>query len=188
MCYHFLTFDFVSGSNGGGILSLGKLYGSLDVTDIRLNEIFLLNITFVVCSLLEPLLWDYRKDFWWMPLTSLLQLGLRCAYLSGRPAEYFTYAVELCSRVTIKSLEEKTHVFDNLVGILQKRMPPSPPDSCDYSSATQLWADQFASLAKGACITTIVTNTISSFVEVKATFTQKQFAAEDVVELEVHVM
>ncbi|KAK4015014.1 Trafficking protein particle complex subunit 11 [Daphnia magna] len=139
-------------------------------------------------TLLEPLLWDYRKDFWWMPLTSLLQLGLRCAYLSGRPAEYFTYAVELCSRVTIKSLEEKTHVFDNLVGILQKRMPPSPPDSCDYSSATQLWADQFASLAKGACITTIVTNTISSFVEVKATFTQKQFAAEDVVELEVHVI
>jgi hypothetical protein len=137
--------------------------------------------------LLEPLLWDYRKDFWWMPLTSLLQLGLRCAFLSGRPAEYFTYAVELCSRVTMKSQDEKGQLFDNLIGILQKRIPPPPPDSTAVSLATQLWADQFASLASGACVTTIVTNTISSFVEVKATFTQKQFAAEDVVELEVHV-
>lgn len=134
------------------------------------------------------MLWDYRKDFWWMPLTSLLQLGLRCAYLSGRPAEYFTYAIELCSRVTIKSQEEKEQIFDNLIGILQKQTPPAPADCSDFPAATQLWADQFASLAKGACVTTIVTNTISSLIEVKATFTQKQFAAEDLVQLEVHVV
>ncbi len=137
------------------------------------------------------MLWDYRKDFWWLPLTSLLQLGLRCAYLSGRPAEYFTYAVELCSPDTIRSAEEKAQLFDNLTGILQKKIPPPPQhanEDLDFGRpATHLWADQFASLADGACITTIVTNTISSFVEVKATFTQKQFAAEDVVELEVHV-
>ena len=138
-------------------------------------------------------MWDYRKDFWWLPLTSLLQLGLRCAYLSGLPAEYFTYAVELCSPDTIKDADEKAQLFDNLVGILNKKIPPPPLDSGEdldsarFGPASRLWADQFASLADGACITTIVTNTISSFVEVKATFTQKQFPAEDVVEIEVHV-
>jgi len=68
---------------------------------------------------LEPLLWDYRKDFWWIPLTSLLRLGLRCAYLSGRVAEYFTYAVELCSSNTVNDLEDKKRLFSNLLSILE---------------------------------------------------------------------
>lgn len=122
-------------------------------------------------------------------MTSLLQLGLRCAYLSGRPAEYFTYAIELCSPDTVKESEEKGEIFQNLIGVLEKKIPPPPADVNQETlpSALQLWKDHLASLADGSCLTTIITNTISSFVTVKATFTQKQFAAEELVEVEVHV-
>lgn len=146
---------------------------------------------FVYLRLLEPLLWDYRKDFWWLPLTSLLELGLRCAYLGSRPAEYLTFAFELCSRSTVNGPDEKREMLDDLVAILERRVPRAPalieaePETVAKASA--YWAHQLANLPPKTCITTVVTNTIASFVQVKATFLDKQYAAHRPIEIEVHV-
>ena len=72
--------------------------------------------------LLEPLVWDYRKDVWCLPLTSLLQMGLRCAYLSARPAEYAGHVVELCSPIAVVAAADRTRPFAHLVAILEVRV------------------------------------------------------------------
>ena len=86
-------------ANGGRVQQIRQLHRCTHVRNRPIQSLsaccLLLNCS-CFFRLLEPLLWDYRKDLWWVPLTSLLQLGLRCAFLSARTAEYFTYAVELC--------------------------------------------------------------------------------------------
>lgn len=89
----------------------------------------------------------------------------------------------------VKDHNEKMQIFDNLIGILEKKIPPPPADAGEdpENIAIKHWTNHFDSLASDACVTTIVINTISSFVGVKATFTKKQFAAEEMIELEVYV-
>jgi len=166
----------------------------------RMKQYLLVQMTEEYCAssnyrealtLLEPLLWDYRKDFWWKPLTSLLRLGLRCAYLSARVAEYFAFAVELCSPKTVNDVEEKQRLFSNLIGILQKKVPgpESDIDAALVAQTNQQWESELEAVEKdnSRVVTTIITNTISSFVEVKATFDTKEFSAEKAIVVNVHV-
>ena len=134
-------------------------------------------------------MWDYRKDFWWIPLTSLLQLGLRCAFLSASVAEYFAYAVELCSAETVNDPAQKKRLLDNLLGILRRRVPSAEGDvdATESETAAVLWRRQLGALPPAGCVTTVVTNTLSSFFRIRASFTRKQFAAEEQVGLEVRV-
>ena len=52
----------------------------------------------------------------------------------------------------------------------------------------QIWQVELERIsANKTCITTIITNTVSSFVEVKATFTKRHFYAEQPIEVSVHI-
>ena len=123
-------------------------------------------------------------------MTSLLQLGLRCSFLGSRPAEYFTFAFELCSRNAAINKGAKVEMLADLLGILERKVPRAFKIEAEpevVEKATIYWTHQLANLPPKTCITTIVTNTISSFVEVRATFVDKQFGAHDPIEIEVHV-
>ena len=143
---------------------------------------------------MEPLLWDYRKDFWWKPLTSLLQLGLRCSYLAGRPDEYLIYALELCSadiRPHPHDLSQ-SELFRHLTDLLQsKKIPPLPPggDSTDASAsaAIRMWTERLNALPEGSCLSSVVVNTISSLVAIKASFTQREFDAQEPIRIQVDI-
>ena len=49
----------------------------------------------------------------------MLDCWSRCAYLSARVAEYFTYAVELCSPNATYKAFDKQRLFANLTRLLQ---------------------------------------------------------------------
>lgn len=81
-------------------------------------------------------------------------------------------------------------MLDDLLAILERKVPSVPKTEADpeaLEKATAYWSHQLANLPPKTCVTTIVTNTISSFIEVKATFGDKQYGAHDPVEIEVHV-
>jgi hypothetical protein len=73
---------------------------------------------------------------------------------------------------------------------LQKHVPPAEPDMI-VESAEEIkknWQVELERIsANKTCITTIITNTVSSFVEVKATFAKRHFYAEQPLEVSVHI-
>ena len=73
---------------------------------------------------------------------------------------------------------------------LQKHVPPAEPDM-NVESAEEIekiWQVELERIsANKTCITTIITNTVSSFVEVKATFAKRHFYAEQPIEVSVHI-
>ena len=69
-----------------------------------------------------------------------------------------------------------------------------PGAECDIEAGLvnqtiSLWENELERIEKENCcmITTIITNTISSFVDVKATFSHRQFSAEKPIVVNVHV-
>lgn len=73
-----------------------------------------------------------------------------------------------------------------------KKKVPSPESGIDaalVSKTHQLWIDELETVEKenSRIITTIITNTISSFVEVKATFSTNEFSAEKPIVVNVHI-
>jgi len=73
-----------------------------------------------------------------------------------------------------------------------KKKVPSPECEIDAALVTktnQLWKDELETIEKDndRLITTIITNTISSFVEVKATFSAKEFSAEKPIAVDVRI-
>ena len=73
-----------------------------------------------------------------------------------------------------------------------KKKVPSPESGIDaalVSKTHQLWIDELETVEKenSRIITTIITNTISSFVEVKATFSAKEFSAEKPIAVDVRI-
>ena len=176
-------------ANGGRVQQIRQLHRGTHVRNRPIQSLsaccLLLNCS-CFFRLLEPLLWDYRKDLWWVPLTSLLQLGLRCAFLSARTAEYFTYAVELCSPNATYKQFDKQRLFANLQLVLKGKIP-SAPDGVDAldQGAINSWKNQ---LENGPnCVATVVTNTVSSFAQVKASFKRKQFPSQLPVQMNVSV-
>lgn len=67
-----------------------------------------------------------------------------------------------------------------------------PLDAVAVESAAKKWTEQLEAMAAGgragkAIVTTVVTNQMASFFNIRATFTRKHFAAEEPLQLEVHV-
>lgn len=40
-------------------------------------------------------MWDYRGERWWPLLTSILEVSLKCAYLTAKVNEYVSNCIEL---------------------------------------------------------------------------------------------
>ena len=45
--------------------------------------------------LLNKVMWDYRAERWWLLLTSILDISLKCAYLTAKVQDYVSNCMEL---------------------------------------------------------------------------------------------
>lgn len=53
--------------------------------------------------------WDYRGERWWPLLTSILDISLKCAYLTAKVQEYVSACLELAGPCIL----QQTHVEVN---------------------------------------------------------------------------
>ena len=138
-----------------------------------------------VLTLLMHMLWEYHGERWPVLITNILKNALRAAYLSTSIQDYITLAFEALGPSTIFPDDYKTAVYDNIINILHKKPPKPEPDLPDDVKhlALEKWAMELGQSEPIAF--TIDDNNMTSFVEVKARFSQSKYAINSTVGVEV---
>lgn len=75
-------------------------------------------------------MWDYRNEKWWSLLQSASVLGLQCAFNTAAITEYFGLALEFMGKKLSTTDEEKERVHNNLLKLLNVRIPHEPIFFC----------------------------------------------------------
>lgn len=156
------------------------------------------------------MLWEYRSERWPILLTDILKNALKAAYLSASIQDYLNLALEALGPATTFSTERKTFVFENIINILQvcridflfcknffytmkikifyQKQPPNPePDLPEdlKSSAVNKWSSQVN--RNEPFIFTIDDDNATSFIEVKARFTQSKYNINSTISIEIFI-
>ncbi|XP_062584990.1 trafficking protein particle complex subunit 11-like [Saccostrea cucullata] len=135
--------------------------------------------------LLNKVTWDYRGERWWSLLTSILDISLKCAYLTAKVQDYVSVCLELVGPYVKLGNEEKTRIQMNLTRVMNNDHPEPEPglDSECVEDARRLWQNS----TESPCVFTMDVQTIVPFVECKAMFTSETFAADNEVELQIYI-
>lgn len=135
--------------------------------------------------LLNKVMWDYRGERWWYLLASILDISLKCAYLTAKLQEYVTICVELIGNYSMLSVEEKTRIQMNLIRVISNDSPEPELglDPVCVDNARRLWAG----CASEPCVFSIDMQNIVPFVECKASFCTETVAADTEVQLDVYI-
>lgn len=135
--------------------------------------------------LLNKVTWDYRGERWWPLLTSILDISLKCAYLTAKVQEYVSACLELAGPYVKLNNEEKTRIQMNLTRIMSNDQPEPEPGlepSC-VENARLLWQTSLES----PCVFTMDVQNFVPFVEYKAMFSSETCGADQEVELQVYI-
>ncbi|XP_001606110.2 trafficking protein particle complex subunit 11 [Nasonia vitripennis] len=140
-----------------------------------------------VLTLLMHMLWEYRSERWPVLLTDILKSALKAAYLSASIQDYLTLALEALGPSTMFSTERKTNIFENIMNILQSKPPNPEPDLADdlKGSAVDKWTTMVN--RNEPFIFTIDDDNMTSFIDVKARFTQPKYTINSTVTIEVFI-
>lgn len=99
-----------------------KDYGKA-LTYAFIRDQFYKNVFFFIFSspfrLYSHMLWDFRAEKWWLILSSILEKGITCAFLTASVQEYLSLAIELLGSNTLISLDDKRRVYENFMRILK---------------------------------------------------------------------
>ncbi|CAG2258149.1 TRAPPC11 [Mytilus edulis] len=133
--------------------------------------------------LLNKVMWDYRAERWWLLLTSILDISLKCAYLTAKVQDYVSNCMELIGTYSKCSVEEKTRIQMNLIKVMSNDQPEPEPglDPQGSEAARRLWQTSMDT----PCSFTIEMQNIVPFVECKARFTVDTVSADKEIELDV---
>ncbi|XP_057320612.1 trafficking protein particle complex subunit 11 [Microplitis mediator] len=128
-----------------------------------------------VLTLLMHMLWEYRTERWPVLLTDILKNALRAAYLSTSIQDYITLAIEALGPFTTFTKEQRADIYNNIVKIISRKIP-----DCEFdlpSDAKKLAVDKWTSELNRPdnFMFTIDDNNISSFINVKASFSSPQY-------------
>ncbi|CAL1526811.1 unnamed protein product [Lymnaea stagnalis] len=133
--------------------------------------------------LLNKVMWDYRGERWWKLLTSILEISLKCAYLTAKAQEYVANCMELIGRYSQCSHDEKVRIQMNLIRVMSHE-PPDPEPGLDQScieKASSIWTE----FRSKPTIFTIEMQGLIPFIETKACFTSDAVSADQKVNIEV---
>ncbi|CAD6215592.1 GSCOCG00000404001-RA-CDS [Cotesia congregata] len=140
-----------------------------------------------VLTLLMHMLWEYRTERWPVLLTDLLKNALRAAYLSTSIQDYITLAIEALGPSTIFTEENRAVIYNNIIKIISR----SPPE-CEYDIpkdvkklAIDKWNLELNRLDNN--IYTIDDNNLSSFINVKASFSASSYVVGNPIIVDVFV-
>ncbi|XP_014211822.1 trafficking protein particle complex subunit 11 isoform X2 [Copidosoma floridanum] len=140
-----------------------------------------------VLTLLMHMLWEYRSERWPVLLTDILKSALNAAYLSASVQDYLTLCLEALGPTTTFSMERKTEIFQNIMNILKSKPPipePNIPEDLKIS-AFEKWSAQVK--RSEPFNFTIDDDNMTTFIDVKARFTQPKYTVNSVVIIEVFV-
>ncbi|XP_041357008.1 trafficking protein particle complex subunit 11-like [Gigantopelta aegis] len=133
--------------------------------------------------LLNKVMWDYRIERWWPLLTSILNLSLKCAYLTGKVQDYVTNSLELIGQYCQSSTDEKTRRQTNMIKVLSNDIPEPEPGLLPASVDTA--PNEWLKSQKEPIIFTVEMQSLVPFVECKARFVDDTVSADSKITLEV---
>ncbi|ESO05264.1 hypothetical protein HELRODRAFT_99127 [Helobdella robusta] len=135
--------------------------------------------------LLSRVTWEYRNERWWIILTSILQMALKCAYLSCSPREYVTICLELVGVYGMVSKDEKLRLQRNIQQIINGETPSAEENVKEsfLHSAVSAWDAYAQSTDKKDY--SIEMSCVHSFVEVRIQFAKEIFSVDTYIELQV---
>ncbi|XP_069136567.1 trafficking protein particle complex subunit 11-like [Argopecten irradians] len=138
--------------------------------------------------LLNKVMWDYRGERWWHLLDSILDISLKCAYLTCKIQEYVSVCLELIGSYSMRSPEEKTRIQMNLIRVISNDAPEPEPglDPTCVDNAKRLWMSSSSETTVPSVFSIDMQN-IVPFVECKACFSTETVAADTEVQLEVYI-
>lgn len=133
--------------------------------------------------LLNKVMYDYRMEQWWPLLTSILEISLKCAYLTARAQEYIYNCMELIGINSECSMDKKIRIEKNLMQVLSNGVPNTEPglDQSSVEQAGRAWLE-FKSKPQ---LTTIEMQGLLAFIECKAGFVGDSVAADGQVAVKV---
>lgn len=65
------------------------------------------------------MLWDLRSENWWLLLTDILEKALRCAYLTANIQDFVLLSLEILSKSSTLSIDDKNRAHENISRILK---------------------------------------------------------------------
>ncbi|XP_064613188.1 trafficking protein particle complex subunit 11-like [Liolophura sinensis] len=136
-------------------------------------------------TLLGKVTWDYRQERWWLLLTSILEVSLKCAYLIAKVQDYVTVCLELIGQYSTCAVEEKTRVQMNLIRVMSGATPEPEPglEAGCVEAARSAWGAQ----TNKQDLFSVDMQNIIPFVECKSRFTAESFAADGEISIEVYL-
>lgn len=139
-------------------------------------------------TLFRHVLWDYRAEKWRTLVSSILNMALHCAYLTGDLEEYVTLGLEFTGNWIQASLEEKTIIQTSISNILSGKCPRSFPSTVeeDIISAEKLWQTAISE-SNLPHIFSIQMSSIIPFMECKVGFTSRTFSADERIIIKVYL-
>lgn len=137
-------------------------------------------------TLLTHMLWDYRREKWWFLASHVLNRALQCAYLSAKIQDYLQLSIEALSKYIQVPNNDKERIYRNIMSVLSLNLPSPEPDLPPVSQSKALEAWQ-AVIAKEPLNVTVDMANISSFLEVKARFSQHKFRLDQIVDIELYI-
>ncbi|XP_055958826.1 trafficking protein particle complex subunit 11 [Patella vulgata] len=133
--------------------------------------------------LLNKVMWDYRTERWSPILTSILNLSLKCAYLTARIQDYISTCMELIGQYSQCSIEDKSRIEKNIFKVMSNELPDPEPGL--EQTAVESAKTQWLTAKSSPNLFTIEMSTLVSFIECKARFIGDTTSADSKVKLEV---
>ncbi|XP_015120848.1 trafficking protein particle complex subunit 11 [Diachasma alloeum] len=140
-----------------------------------------------VLTLLTHMLWEYRSEKWPLLLTDVLMNAMRAAFLNASVQDYLTLSIEALGLTATFSADERSRIYTNLLGILNRKVPQAHPNLPEeaISEAIEKWGSELNRLED--FVSTIEDTNVATFVQVKGSFTAASFNASGKVRVEVIV-
>lgn len=137
-------------------------------------------------TLLTHMLWDYRKEKWWFVASHVLNRALQCAYLSAKIQDYVQLSIEALSKYIQVPNNDKDRIFNNIVSVLNLKIPTAEPDLplSSQQKALDLW---HSVIDKEPLLVPVDMANIASFLEVKLKFKQPRYRMDEIIEIELYV-
>ncbi|KAK3084752.1 hypothetical protein FSP39_018278 [Pinctada imbricata] len=135
--------------------------------------------------LLNKVTSDYRAERWYTLLASILDISLKCSYLTAKVQDYVSNCLELIGPYIMCGEEEKTRIQMNLIRVMSNEAPESEPglDQSGVEGARTEWLTS----VDGTNVFTIDMQNIVPFVECKGRFISETVPTDKEVELEIYL-
>ncbi|XP_059480361.1 trafficking protein particle complex subunit 11 [Neocloeon triangulifer] len=125
-------------------------------------------------ALLSHMLWEYRGEQWSSLLSNALLKALDCVYQSPNVSEYVSLALEAQAPAVALEADLKKFLFQNTIKLLKGDMPVAPDGISINENNAAHWKAAIAANIEIKPLSVEMSN-ITSFLEVKASFTRESF-------------